>query len=87
MRNDLLGFRIKMLYKFMGVITDKHTLNMIKRCYFLSGGGVGVNENVYLSLSGTPHSKNRLFICTIKDSEFCLTETCSIDNSSVYHIW
>ena len=34
MRNDLLEFRIIMLYKFMGVITDNHTLNVVKRCYF-----------------------------------------------------
>ena len=87
MRNDLLEFRIVMLYKFMGVIIDNNTLNVVKRYYFLSGGGVGVNENVYLSLSVTPHSKNRLFICTIKDSEFCMRETCYIDHSSVYHIW
>ena len=87
MRNDLLEFRIIMLYKFMGVIIDNNTLNVVKRYYFLSGGGVGVNENVYLSLSVTPHSKNRLFICTIKDSEFCMRETCYIDHSSVYHIW
>ena len=86
MRNGLLEFRIIMLYKSMGVITDNHILNMIKRCYFLSGGRVGVNENVYLSLSVTPHSRNRLFICTIKDSEFCMRETCYIDHSSVYHI-
>ena len=71
----------------MGVIIDNHTLIMVKKkYYFLSGGGVGVNENVYLSLSVTPHSKNRLFICTIKDSEFCMKETCYIDNSSVYYI-
>ena len=60
----------------MGVIIYNHTLNVVKRYYFLSGWGVGVNENVYLSLSGTPHSRNRLFICTIKDSEFCMRETC-----------
>ena len=71
----------------MGVIIDNHTLNVVKRYYFLSGGGVGVNENGYLSLSVTPHSKNRFFICTIKYSEFCMKETCYIDNSSVYHIW
>ena len=71
----------------MGVIIDNNTLNVVKRYYFLSGGGVGVNENVYLSLSVTPHSKNRLFICTIKDSELCMRETCHIDHSSVYHIW
>ena len=73
----------------MGVIIDNHTLIMVKKkkYYFLSGGGVGVNENVYLSLSVTPQSKNRLFICTIKDSEFCMKETCYIDNSSVYYIW
>ena len=57
MRNDLLEFRIKMLNKFMGVIIDNHTLNVVKRCYFLSGGGGGggggVNENVYSSLSDT----------------------------------
>ena len=87
MRNDLLEFRIIMLYKFMGVIIDNNTLNVVKRNYFLSGGGVGVNKNVYLSLSVTPHSRNRLFICTIKDSEFCMRETCYIDHSSVYHIW
>ena len=87
MRNDLLEFRIKTLYEFMGVIIDNHTLNVVKRYYFLSGGGVGVNENVYLSLSVTPHSRNRLFIYTIKDSELCMRETCYIDHSSVYHIW
>ena len=87
MRNDLLEFRIIMLYKFMGVIIDNHTLIMVKKYFFLNGGGVGVNENVYSSLSVTPHSKNRLFICTIKDSEFCMKETCYIDNSSVYYIW
>ena len=87
MRNDLLEFRIIMLYKFMGVIIDNHTLIMVKKYYFLSAGGVGVNENVYLSLSVTPQSKNRLFIYTIKDSEFCMKETCYIDNSSVYYIW
>ena len=76
-----------MINKVMGVITDNHTLNLVKRYYFLSGGGVGVNENVYLSLSVTLQSKNRLFISTIKDSEFCMKETCYIDNSSVYHIW
>ena len=70
----------------MGVITDNQTLNMVIRYYFLSGGGVGVNKNVYLSLSVTPHSRNRLFICTIKDSELCVKETCYIDHSSVYHI-
>ena len=87
MRNDLLEFRIeKMIYKVMGVIIDNHTLNVVKRYYFLSGGGVGVNENVYLSLSVTPHSRNRLFICTIKDSELCVKETCYIDHSGVYHI-
>ena len=60
MRNDLLEFRIeKMIYKLMGVIIDNHTLNVVKRYYFLSGGGVRVNENIYLSLSVTPHSKNR----------------------------
>ena len=87
MRNGLLEFRIIMLYKFMGVIIDNNTLNVVKRYYFLSGRGVGVNKNVYLSLSVAPHSKNRLFICTIKDSEFCMKETCYIDNSSVYYIW
>ena len=84
-----------MLYKFMGVIIDNHTLIMVKKILFFKwgggggggGGGVGVNGNVYLSLSVTPHSKNRLFICTIKDSEFCMRETCYIDHSSVYHIW
>ena len=87
MRNDLLEFRIIMLYKFMGVIIDNHKPNVVKNAIFLSGGGVGVNENIYLSLSVTPHSKNRLFICTIKDSELCMRETCYIDHSSVYHIW
>ena len=42
-----------MIYKVMGVITDNHILNVVKRYYFLSGGGVGVNENVYLSFSVT----------------------------------
>ena len=37
----------------MGVIIDNHTLNVVKRYYFLSGGGVGVNENVYLSFGVT----------------------------------
>ena len=87
MRNDLLEFRIIMLYRFMGVIIDNNTPNVVKRCYFSSGGGVGVNENVYLSLSVTLHSRNRLFIYTSKDSELCMRETCYIDNSSVYHIW
>ena len=63
----------------MGVITDNQALNVFKRWYHLSVGGVGVNENVYLSLSITPHSRNRLFIC--------MRETCYIDHSSVYHIW
>ena len=71
----------------MGVIIDNHKPNVVKNAIFLSGGGVGVNENIYLSLSVTPHSKNRLFICTIKDSELCMRETCYIDHSSVYHIW
>ena len=71
----------------MGVIIDNHKPNVVKNAIFLSGGGVGVNENIYLSLSVTPHSKNRLCICTIKDSEFCMRETCYIDHSSVYHIW
>ena len=71
----------------MGVIIDNHTLIMVKKYYFLSGGGVGVNENVYLSLSVIPHSKNRLFICTIKDSGFCMRETCYIDHLSVYRMW
>ena len=76
-----------MIYKVMGVIIDNHKPNVVKNAIFLSGGGVGVNENIYLSLSVTPHSKNRLFICTIKDSELCMRETCYIDHSSVYHIW
>ena len=71
----------------MGVIIDNHTLIMVKKILFFKWRGVGVNENVYLSLSVTPHSKNRLFICTIKDSEFCMKETCYIDNSSVCYIW
>ena len=71
----------------MGVIIDNHKPNVVKNAIFLSGGGVGVNENIYLSLSVTPHSKNRLFICTIKDSELCMRETCYIDHSSVYLIW
>ena len=71
----------------MGVIIDNHKPNVVKNAIFLSGGGVGVNENVYLSLSVTPHSRNRLFIYTIKDSELCMRETCYIDHSSVYHIW
>ena len=88
MRNDLLEFRIMLLYKFMRVIIDDHKLNVVKKCYYWSGGGVGVNENGYLSFSVTAqHSKNRLFICTIKDSEFCMKETCYIDDSSVYHVW
>ena len=87
MRNGLLELRIIMLYKCMGVIIDNHKPNVVKNAIFLSGGGVGVNENIYLSLSVTPHSKNRLFICTIKDSELCMRETCYIDHSSVYHIW
>ena len=37
----------------MRVIIDNHTLNVVKRYYFLGGGGVGVNENVYLSFSVT----------------------------------
>ena len=53
MENDLLEFRIIMLYKIMWVIIDNHTLNVVKRYYFLSGGGVGVNENVYLSFGVT----------------------------------
>ena len=87
MRNGLLEFRIIMLYKFMGVIIDNHTLDVVKRYYFLSGGGVGVNENGYLSFSVTPHSRDRLFIYIIKDSELCMRETCYIDHSSVYYIW
>ena len=31
MRNDLLEFRIIMLYKFMGVIIDNHTLIMVRK--------------------------------------------------------
>ena len=30
MRNGLFEFRIEMLYKFMGVITENHTLNVVK---------------------------------------------------------
>ena len=54
MRNELLEFRIeKMIYEVMGVIIDNHKLNVIKKCYYLSGGGVGVNGNGYLSFSVT----------------------------------
>ena len=88
-----------MLYKFMWVITDNRTLNVLKKMPFLNGrvgmgcGGVEWIEMLQVCKFDCHRAvKNWVSIRTIEDSDFFYEENvlriCMyIDNSSVYHIW